>query len=90
MLDAAQGKLVNITPHPPRFERDVRRLRNQGQSIEQLRALFALFAIEVHARRIDVAGKDAWTVFMYRWHKLGGAGVGVQQDQRRTREDWLT
>lgn len=91
MFDAVQGKLAQSTVPAQVFNANVARLReSQKLTDAQLVALFEKFAVEVRARRIDVNGKQPWFVFVRSLHRLGIAGVGLQQDQKRTREDWLT
>lgn len=50
---------------------NLKKIRQQRPDVttDELRKAFALFAADCKARRVNVDGKDAWFVFMARWHK---------------------
>lgn len=72
------GLNSRTTVKPQVLAANLKRIHAQRPDVteDELRKAFALFAADCKARRVSVDGKDAWFVFMARWHKyLKAAGT---------------
>lgn len=64
----AFGKRTKITVTPAAWNKGIKRLRDEGLSDDQIARCFQIFASDVRSQRVGVSGKEAFWVFMRRWH----------------------
>lgn len=89
LIPACFGKATIFTESVPAFNTNMKRLREQGVTDEQLRRYFEVFAEGIKAGHYAVEGKSALRVFLRVWPKLARSAGSSIDPHSLSEEDFL-
>ena len=82
------GKRSRTTVDPSAWIKSIGKLTSQGVERDEIVAAFKLFASDIEANRVSVTGKDAFWVFMSRWHKYTASHAVVSAEDPEIENTW--